>query len=120
MTKFLTSARLWVALRVTLFFHFIGEGFRSVVTWLSEQARTSYWRYVLVCIPVIPAYVLVCLVSALSVFVEEVFEFLQRSVYGPAQWRREIARVKPSVPAPATPGAPGGPNIGVNPPKQAR
>lgn len=120
MTKFLTSARLWVALRITLFFHFVGEGFRSVVTWLSKQARTAYWRYVLVCVLVIPAYVLVCLVSALSVFVEEVIEFVQRSVYGRAQWRREVARVKPVVPSPAPSGAPGGHSTGVNPPKQAR
>ena len=119
MTKFLTSARLWVALRVSLFFHFASESFRSVLAWLSKQARTAYWRYVLVVLLVSPAYVLVCLVSAIVAFFEEVFEFFQRSVYGRATWKREVARFKPSVPAPSTGGVGGG-SIGVNPPKQAR
>jgi len=119
MTKFLTSARLWVAFRISLALHFASEACRSVATWLSKQARTAYWRYILIAALVTPVYILVCLVSALSVFCEEVFEFCQRSLYGRKTWRREVERFKPSVPDPSTGGVGGG-SIGVNPPKQAR
>jgi len=119
MTKFLTTARLWVALRLSLALHFASESFRSVAAWLSKQARTAYWRYLVVCVLVFPVFVLVCLVSAVVAFAEEVLEFIQHSVYGRSRWKREVAKFQPTVPAPSTGGVGGG-SIGVNPPKQAR
>lgn len=124
MTKFLTSARLWVALRLSLAIHFallhlraFGSKVLDGIRWL---VRCSYATYLLIVTPLIPVYALVCLLDAAFKSITEVFEFLRDNIYSYARWKREVTKLKPSVPAPATPGAPGGHNSGVNPPKQAR